>query len=117
MNRKDYMTQYSATDRAGQRELHRAYYAQFVTPAMSAALEPHLAALLASKDEHLNDVYTLAWWDRISRVAGTAQTRAAMKARGDYPTLAGHVCIVKEAARQLIDAHNASNTNNQENTR
>ncbi len=79
---------------------HREYYAQFVTPGVVDRIVRRLGAdrLLASQDEHLNDI-PLHIWDDIPAPMGSGQ---AMRALGDYPTLAGAVCINKEAARQFI---------------
>tara|TARA_R100000963_G_C4628627_1_gene94231 strand:- start:587 stop:904 length:318 start_codon:yes stop_codon:yes gene_type:complete len=89
---------------------HREYYAQFVTD--------HIRDLIAewrpperlaeSTCEHFNDV-PLSCWDRISPIASVADKK--LRDLGDAPTLAGRVCILKEAARQLREEHNDVSSN------
>jgi hypothetical protein len=57
-----------------------------------------LDRLLESKDEHLNDI-PLRMWDLF--IAGPLAI--SMKSVGDYRTIAGNVCMAKEAARQIIE--------------
>lgn len=79
---------------------HRQYYSQFVTPLTILYVKSciHVDVLKASQDEHFNDIQ-LERWDRIP----IAYNRQAMKSCGDYLTPAGHVCIMKEAARQILE--------------
>lgn len=87
---------------------HRAYYAQFVTPAVRLVVERRigLAALVASKDPHMNDI-PLAKWDAMAGAIHRAcNTKALGEAEGFEPgkhgwSLSTSVCIAKEAARQL----------------
>lgn len=51
-----------------------------------------------STNEHFNDI-PLKTWDALPIV----YNRPAMESCGDYLTIAGHVCIMKEAALQLIE--------------
>lgn len=103
---------------------HRKYYAQFVNQAVKNKVIQTigLAKLLASKDEHLNDI-PLHIWDKMGgfvfRVIGGEQ-RAVIQPRSvedilpvDYQLLkeanegissATMVCIYKEAARQIIES-------------
>ena len=80
---------------------HREYYAQFVTEDTKRAVLYVIGKdkLLSSKDEHLNDI-GLKTWDSI----GVFGVGAKLKECGDYLTLAGAVCINKEAARQIIES-------------
>jgi hypothetical protein len=82
---------------------HREYYAQFVTPSHFAALKSMRDRIMKSTDPHFNDI-ALKWWDSVSVACPTAK----MKECGDYPTLAGSVCILKEAARQMKEKENAN---------
>jgi hypothetical protein len=59
-----------------------------------------LDRLLESKDEHLNDI-PLRTWDLF--IAGPLAI--TMKSVGDFMSMAGNVCIAKEAARQIIEEH------------
>ena len=85
---------------------YRQYYAQFVTEDMKARLIRYLGldTLLASKDEHLNDI-GLRQWDLF--IAGPLAI--SLKSVGDFASLAVNVCIAKEAARQIIEEHQIKN--------
>lgn len=81
---------------------HRAYYAQFVTTDLQEVLRRRLGVarmVTAYKaDPNLNTI-PLPTWAGLSILARTN----ALCACGDYPTLAGSVCILKEAARQVAE--------------
>jgi len=79
---------------------HAEYYAQFVTEGTKKRVLAFidLDRLIASRDEHLNDI-PLKQWDQIGAVWPTTDR---MKQAGDFLTMAGSVCINKEAARQII---------------
>jgi len=108
MHRSEYMeADFSGEDwRATMRRLHRAYYGQYVTPEITNMVVRHFGrdALVASKDEHFNDL-ALRRWDRLlpalQRVGGLL---AALRANGDGGiTACAGVCILKEAASQVRD--------------
>lgn len=91
---------------ANSSELHRAYYAQFITPAVRA----NVAGLDLAKLQHdfkiedergdvTQKLYPLRVWDNFLG-AGNGD---AMRECGDYMTKAGSVCIHKEAARQRVE--------------
>lgn len=92
---------------AGTHEAHRRYYAQFVTERDRIMVRNHpgLDALLASTDYNFNDpdarlAVTASWW------AGSPigpDAAALMKAAGDFASLKSRECIMKEAARQVVD--------------
>jgi hypothetical protein len=84
---------------------HKQYYAQFVTPYIIAMVTRIVGRkkLAASKDPHLNDI-PLAVWD--SMVPHLVNVGAKMQKRGDFLTLAGGVCVLKEAAKQAMEAAN-----------
>lgn len=67
---------------------HRAYYAQFVTPTVKAKLETFLA--------RGGKMGILAQVDRLALTC-PADVAQLLDAAGDYPTLAGLVCIYKVA--------------------
>ncbi len=98
ITRSDYL----ATGQTDRMAAHRAYYAQFVTPAHFGRLR-RLVGLIdrikSSNDPHFNNI-PLSTWDRMS-VPVPAESAAKMKECGDYITLAGAVCILKEAAQQI----------------
>jgi len=99
MTRQDYLDVSSADDTA-----HRRYNAQFVSVGMVNAIESRigLSRLLASTDEHLNDI-PLNEWDRLDSLLISYGTNHRLKQHGDFITMAGIVCIAKEAARQAIE--------------
>lgn len=80
---------------------HRAYYAQFVSAGVRQCVAQSIGVkcIRASADPYFNDI-PLPRWDSVFQPipAGIA---SALRAAGDYPTLAGAVCIAKEAARQI----------------
>lgn len=80
---------------------HRQYYAQFVTQGIIDRVLRGIGKekIINSTDEHLNDI-PLQKWDCL---LPTFPSSIANKMRecGDHPTLAGAVCICKEAARQI----------------
>lgn len=98
---------------------HREYFAQFVNREVIAAVKRKigLPALLASKDEHLNDI-PLRKWDILAgayypsvhsaepvypRSSGLVSSKTLQKA-GEGISLGTLVCIYKEAAKQLIES-------------
>lgn len=100
MDRKEYLKN------SGE-ENHRFYYSQFVTPEIKGVVKCTigLKKLLKSTDPHLNDI-PIKLWDNMY----LPNVNAKMKELGDYLTLAGKVCILKEAARQIIE-ENKKNDN------
>ena len=108
--------------------LHRAYHAQFVRPWMKQAILDTIGldALLSSTDRYLNDI-PLDKWDRLvyydangkavvnGRSVWTrekkwydnprwAEVSSELRKAGDFFSIATGVCILKEAARQIIEA-------------
>lgn len=81
---------------------HRDYYGQFVNDPVRARVLRAIGKerLLASTDENLNDI-PLRLWDTIGPVGSKAKWDAT---EGDWPTMAGRVCIYKEAAKQLQES-------------
>lgn len=79
---------------------HREYYSQFVTDGYKNAIKSFIGLenLMQSKDKNLNDI-PLNKWDNAPLTTGVNQKMLEL---GDYLTLAGKVCIAKEAARQII---------------
>jgi len=82
---------------------HREYYAQFVDDGQKRMVVQVISKkkLLTLTDEHLNDI-GLDTWDRIGL---SYSSSCKLKEAGDGFTLAGAVCINKEAARQIIEAN------------
>lgn len=81
---------------------HAEYYGQFVT-AETKALVIRVIGLYRinnSKNEHFNDI-PLSEWDRlVPKAPGSGQFQKA----GDFYTIAGGVCLLKEAARQIRES-------------
>jgi len=95
-------TEYMALSRTEGMKAHRAYYAQFVNPAITSRVVQGIGAarLLASTDRHMNDI-PLGMWDHLVDHLPVANK---MKEVGDYLTMGNGVCILKEAARQWVEA-------------
>lgn len=81
---------------------HRDYYGQFVTEQVKSRVLRVIGkeSIQASTDEHLNDI-PLRLWDALGPVGNSAQWEAT---EGDWPSMAGRVCIYKEAAKQLLES-------------
>lgn len=93
---------YLAPGQVDRKAAHRAYYAQFVTPAHFGRLKNRLGLIdrvKSSNDPHFNNI-PLSIWD-IMALPVPAESARILKECGDYPTLAGAVCILKEAAEQI----------------
>jgi hypothetical protein len=86
-------------NRIGREAAHRAYYAQFVTPAHFSRLKNLTVSIETSKDPHFNDI-DLRVRDRLS-LPVPMKSNTLLHKCGDYPTLCGAVCILKEAAQQI----------------
>ena len=84
---------------------HREYYAQFVTRYEKALVASQFGkkklAEEFKKDESLNGI-ALQEWDNLARFINTN-----MRQHGDCLALAGAVCILKEAARQVVESFTA----------
>lgn len=85
---------------------HREYYGQFVTEAIKGMVLSAftLEELLNSNDEHLNDL-PLSRWDQLAGGMGSTLKDRALREAGDFSSLGSSVCILKEAARQIIEAN------------
>lgn len=84
---------------------HREYYAQFVNHRTRYLVAQHIGAerIKASTHPHFSDI-PLSEWDRLTPcAAGSAQFEKA----GDYYTVAGGVCMLKEAAEQIREGGQA----------
>lgn len=81
---------------------HRQYYTQFVDDGVRKRVLNQIGKdrLIHSTDEHFNDI-PLYQWDNIGPFWQSIHTQ--MKEAGDYMTMAGIVCIAKEAARQIVE--------------
>jgi hypothetical protein len=83
---------------------HREYYAQFVNDDIKRNVRflGINAIKKAYEIDPLLNTISLAAWDSCGRCPRSVAER--MREAGDYPTMAGMVCLHKEAAKQLIGA-------------
>lgn len=94
-------------------ELHRPYWAQFVTEPHRNTARAILKQYPNPKDPHLNDI-PLRIWDAYKESTRNALQRDKWQRCGCFPgtigtdrvvfSLSDNTCILKEAARQLLEA-------------
>ena len=79
---------------------HREYYAQFVNESVKNAVLRFIGKelIMNSKDEHFNDIPLKKWDDISTQDFDLAITFTKV---GDGFSLAGKVCVLKEAAKQI----------------
>ena len=96
ITRKDYL------DNENKDTSHEAYYAQFVTASLVQRVIGAFGKekLIEGKNKSFNNI-PLKKWDALSSTMPNS-VFTKMKECGDYLTLAGTICILKEAARQAI---------------
>ena len=91
---------------------HSEYYAQFVTKGMKKMVESRftLERLKRSKDGHFNDVTQLREWDVLNDLTRSMLDKALWKSlecpyteNGYLWSMNNNICILKEAARQLVE--------------
>lgn len=84
--------------------LHREYYAQFVTPGVLDTVRNWFGVerLVRATDQEYFNTIPLVEWDRLANAVPRTQ---AMRDAGEGWSLGSAVCILKEAARQLVEAH------------
>lgn len=87
-------------DYLAQRATYAEYYGEIIQKTGLRCPAHLVERARASTDPHFNDV-PLHLWDQ-SMPVWPHHLAAAIRARGDYPTLAGWVCLMKEAARLEI---------------
>lgn len=86
---------------------HREYYGQFVQESTKELVirffgEQTLKDAWVMDPSFNTDITPLGSWDFLARQLGN-RVKALLKDAGDYMTLAGGVCILKEAARQVVN--------------
>lgn len=105
---------FTRADYMANRCTHRQYYGQFVSPAIKAVILRQIGrpVLMASKDGHLNDI-PLAQWDAMSSnnksllaIPNELDSGFSDSNGQRIYSLGGGVCILKEAARQMIEGAN-----------
>lgn len=84
---------------------HRRYFGQFVTDNTKRSVLSviGLKALLTSTNPHFNDIPLAKWDSIVPKLPGSGGFEKA----GDFYTKANGVCLAKEAARQIVEAHKA----------
>lgn len=105
--RQEYLAGVYGTD-TERAAAHRRYFGQFVTEDVKDIVGRRIGErlLLASTDPHFNDI-PLAAWDEATMFL-TRETRDAFRRAGDVYSLGGGVCLLKEAARQIVAQHTES---------
>lgn len=106
---------FTRADYMNKRCTHREYYAQFVTPYVRQIVSQRVGIdkLKASKDPHFNDI-PLSVWDSfwVARVPGGMCIRPPMSITellglaDEGNSASTGTCILKEAARQLVEQSN-----------
>lgn len=88
--------------------LHDAYYGQFVTAGIKQMvlnafgldrIRKHVLAGGMGNPGYIG----LSRWDGLAGGYGSKLGEAEMKKVGDYPSLAGAVCILKQAAKMIVN--------------
>jgi hypothetical protein len=80
---------------------HREYYGQFVGEELKQGLLFELGkeAIVNATDDQFNNIRLITWDTLYCTRAGAITDR--LVACGDFPSMAGLLCIAKEGARQL----------------
>ena len=89
LTRKDYMS--------GKCSFHEYYLAIAKTAGISRAPKHIMERVRKSTDEHYNDI-PLGVWNSLS----FSNYRKAFEAHGDFPSMAGLVCLWKTVARETL---------------
>lgn len=102
ITRKEYLA-LEYVDDATAMARHREYYSQFVTPKVKQLVLRYIGRerLLRSTDPHLNDI-KLSKWDCLVHYIDPVAVDLLREA-GDFLSLGTGVCILKHAARQIIE--------------
>lgn len=82
---------------------HREYYSQFITAGVKNRVKKafKLKELIQGKDQHFNNI-PLFLWDKLMPIV-PFEINSKLKECGDFATKAGIVCILKEAAMQIVE--------------
>lgn len=107
---------FTRADYMAKRCTHREYYGQFVSQYVRDLVRDRvgMARLLSSRDEHLNDIPLSVWdsfWVRHADGGMYIQLPFAVvsliKEAGEDFSASTGTCILKEAARQVIEQEDA----------
>lgn len=80
---------------------HQDYYVEIAKEARITAPEQLLERAAKSTDKYYNDV-PLKLWDMAGIAINSRRLSDVMKARGDYVTQAGLVCVLKAIVRDTL---------------
>ncbi len=100
MHRSEYMSA-DRSDPSVVQELHRAYYAQYVTPPVLYLVAQVIGerTIRASECPHFNDIPLRRWVALVS--CSPSSIVPLLGSNGDWLSLGIGVCILKEAAQQI----------------
>lgn len=102
MHRKEYLdVVFESRDHMAR--LHRAYYSQFVTDEIKNLVIRYITRpkIEQSIDRYFNDIPLSLWDALVPKLPRSVEDQ--LREHGDYLTTAGGVCILKEAARHLLE--------------
>lgn len=104
MTREEYLN--TGETREERTAAFAAYYAQYVTPAVRALVVSRIGfpALFESRDHHFNDI-RFESWDKLESACRSLVSTTMLKANGEMWSRSSSVCILKVAARQIVDLH------------
>jgi len=87
-------------------ETHRAYYAQFVNDKVRALVSRSMQIndLKASNCLHFNDIPLYEWDSLVWSLPYNTELIQAIEDAGDWLSLGTGVCILKEAAKQIVES-------------
>ena len=112
LTRAEFWDRHKGLDRTARTALHHEYYIQFATAGTRQLVRARIGtkAILASQDEHFNDI-PLAKWDAMSEAVRSTVNVPALKAAEpcDKPkhyrwSLSHGVCIAKAVAREIAES-------------
>lgn len=83
---------------------HREYYSSVVADCGVRVSETRMRRVRKSTDPHFNDIPLPSWDMEAAIQLGNTSWRHNLRARGDFPSAANAVCIIKEAARRQLEA-------------
>jgi hypothetical protein len=101
MHKSEYMACKENTEKA-----HQEYYGQYVTVEIKATVGQYfgIETLKSAykKDDKFNTIELIRWDMLHGWIQSNSLILEKMKNNGDFLSMAGSVCILKEAARQLV---------------
>lgn len=97
------MKRFTRNDYMNNKCTHEQYYLQYATPGIVARVKRSVNLDILRKcktDDEIRAVYPLTFWDNVIGLC-PADVAKMMRENGDYPTLAGMVCLAKAVANSL----------------